>query len=81
VEKAPEAPPPAGAEQLSAKISSYINRAKTFRVQGNYGAALAELAAARAVDPGSAEIRAEIEQTKRACLAEKSLGRGGLDCG
>ncbi len=68
------------AEQLRAKIASYINRAKDFRVQGNYGAALAELATARATDPESAEVRSEIEQTRRACQAEKILGRKGLDC-
>jgi hypothetical protein len=68
------------AEQLQAKIASYLNRARDFRVQGDYAAALAELASARAVDPASVEVRAEIEQTKRACLAEKKLGRKGLDC-
>ncbi|MDH3443413.1 MAG: Ig-like domain-containing protein, partial [Deltaproteobacteria bacterium] len=69
------------AEQLRTKIANYIDRAKDFRVQGNYGAALAELATARASDPESAEVRSEIEQTKRACLAEKILGRKGLECG
>lgn len=68
------------AEQLRAKIAAYIERAKDFRVQGNYGAALAELATARATDPESAEVRSEIEQTRRACQAEKILGRKGLDC-
>jgi hypothetical protein len=33
-------------------VSSYINRAKGYRVQGNYAAALAELEKARAVNPG-----------------------------
>jgi hypothetical protein len=83
VAKTPEARPVVPqftAEQLRAKIASYIERAKDFRVQGNYGAALAELATARATDPASAEVSAEIEQTKRACLAEKKLGRSGLVC-
>ncbi len=62
------------------KIASYLNRAKDYRVQGNYGAALAELEKARATDPSNQEIRKEIEQTKRACNAEKRLGRPGLEC-
>ena len=62
------------------KIASYLNRAKDYRVQGNYGAALAELEKARATDPSNQEIRKEIEQTKRACSAEKRLGRPGLEC-
>jgi hypothetical protein len=41
---------------------------------------MAELATARAVDPTSREVGAEIEQTKRACIAEKKLGSRGLDC-
>ena len=73
--------PQVDTEQLRAKIASYISRAKDYRARGNYGAALAELATARATDPASAEVRAEIEQTRRACLAEKRLGSVGLNCG
>ena len=85
VEKAPEPPvavvPEVYPEQLRAKVASYLSRAKDYRIRGDYRAALAELGNARATDPGNAEVRAEIEQTKRACLAEKRLGRSGLDCG
>jgi hypothetical protein len=79
----PEARPVAPeltAEQLRAKVVPYISRAKNFRAQGDYRAAMAELATARAVDPTSREVGAEIEQTKRACIAEKKLGSRGLDC-
>jgi TIR domain/Bacterial Ig-like domain (group 2) len=62
-------------------VSSYINRAKGYRVQGNYAAALAELEKARAVNPGSQEVLDEIEATRRACNAEQRLGREGLNCG
>ena len=62
-------------------VSSYINRAKGYRVQGNYAAALAELEKARAVNPGSQEVVDEIEATRRACNAEQRLGREGLTCG
>lgn len=61
-------------------IASYINRAKSHRVQGNYAAALAELEKARTISPGSQEVLDEIEATRRACSAEKRLGREDLTC-
>ena len=61
-------------EQGRTKIAAYIHRAESLREQGNYAAALAELEKARAVDAASEEIRKQIEQTKRACNAEKLLG-------
>jgi TIR domain/Bacterial Ig-like domain (group 2) len=61
-------------------VASYINRAKGHRVQGNYAAALAELEKARAISPASQEVLDEIEATKRACNAEKRLGRADLSC-
>jgi len=83
VSKTPEARPmvsePSG-EQRRAKITPYISRAKNFRARGDYRSAMAELAAARAVDPASQEVGAEIEQTKRACIAERKLGNRSLDC-
>lgn len=83
VENIPEARPNApqvDAQQLRAKVASYISRAKDYRVRGDYRAALAELGTARAADPENTEVRAEFEQTQRACLAERRLGRAGLDC-
>jgi len=68
------------AEQLQAKVAPYISRAKNFRAQGDYRAAMAELATARAAYPSSQEIGAEFEQTRRACIAERKLGNRGLDC-
>ena len=67
-------------EQLRLKTAPYINRAKDYRVQGNYAAALADLEKARRIDPASVEIANEIDQTKRACNAERKLGRKDLDC-
>jgi hypothetical protein len=61
-------------------IGSYINRAKGQRVQGNYAAALAELEKARAISPSNQEVLDEIEATRRACNAERQLGREGLSC-
>jgi hypothetical protein len=61
-------------------VGSYLNRAKTYRVQGNYAAALAELEKAHAINPSSQELIDEIEATQRACNAEKRLGREDLTC-
>jgi len=72
-ESIPVAPPPV--EQLRQRITPYLNRAREHRSAGNYAAALAELERARAIDPSSAEIRQESEQTRRACNAEKYLGQ------
>jgi TIR domain/Bacterial Ig-like domain (group 2) len=61
-------------------IGSYVNRAKSYRVQGNYAAALTELEKAHAISPGSQELIDEIDATRRACNAEKRLGREDLTC-
>jgi hypothetical protein len=81
--KAPQASPvalPALTEQSKLKTAPYLHRARDYRVQGNYAAALAELEKAYAVDPVSTDVRTEIEQTLKACNAEKILGRKGLEC-
>ena len=72
--------PPTKPPVQTINIASYINRAKGYRVQGNYAAALAELEKARAINPGSQEVLDEIEATRRACNAEQRLGREGLNC-
>lgn len=74
--KAPELPvkPALQPEQTKLRIAAYVGRAQNYREQGNYAAALAELEKARALDPASIEVRREIDQTKRACNAEKILG-------
>ena len=67
-------------DQLRLKTAPLVSRAKDLRIQGNYAAALADLERARRIDPASAEIAAEIEQTRRACNAERKLGRKDLEC-
>jgi hypothetical protein len=72
-----EAPPPrapAVTEQAKARIVAHINRAASYREEGNYAAALAELERAKAMDALNDEIRKEIDQTKRACNDERVLG-------
>jgi hypothetical protein len=61
-------------------VMPYLNRAKDYRVQGNYTAALTELEKARSLDDTNSEVQREIEQTRRACNAEKRLGRYDLQC-
>lgn len=66
--------PAALSEQVRARVAAHLNRAQTYREQGNYAAALAELEKAKAIDALNEEIRKEIDQTRRACNAEKILG-------
>ena len=70
---------PAPLEPARPRVAPLIARAKSLREQGQYGAALAELHKAAALDPSNAEVTKEIEQTSRACAAEKSLGQK-IDC-
>ncbi|MGZ9257520.1 MAG: TIR domain-containing protein [Candidatus Binatia bacterium] len=70
---------PAPVEAVKARLGPYIARAKSLREQGQYAAALAELQKAAAVEPSNAELVNEIEKTKRACAAERSLGQR-IDC-
>jgi hypothetical protein len=69
-------PPPIKHQAATSQttIAGYLERAESFREQGNYAAALAELEKARAIDGANEEIRRQIQQTKRACNAEKILG-------
>lgn len=62
------------AQKATAMIAAYIRRAESLREQGDYAAALAQLEKARAVAGASEEIARQIEQTRRACNAEKLLG-------
>jgi hypothetical protein len=77
-EPSPVQPPRPAAQTIN--LGPYVNRAKNYRVQGNYAAALAELEKARAINPSSQDVLDEIEATRRACNAEKRLGREDLAC-
>ena len=61
-------------DQTKTTIAAYLGRAQSLREQGNYSAALAELEKARVLDPPNETVKKEIEQTKRACHAERVLG-------
>jgi serine/threonine-protein kinase len=70
--------------QIPAKATREITRhlilAKQQRERGAYDAALSELNAAKALDPANEEIADELDRTRRACNAEKRLGRTDLKC-
>jgi hypothetical protein len=71
-------PEPAKVQTPSAdvkgRLATYLARAGSLREQGNYVGALTELEKARALDPSDDSVRKEIEQTRRACNAERVLG-------
>ena len=71
---------PPARERPAVNVVPYLSRAKDYRVQGNYTAALAELEKARSMDDANTEVHREIDQTRRACNAEKRLGRSDLQC-
>jgi tetratricopeptide (TPR) repeat protein len=62
------------------EIAKYLSLARKYRESGAYDNALSQLSAARALDPGNEEIAEEFEKTRRACNAEKRLGRSDLKC-
>ena len=62
------------------EIARHLSLAKGQRERGAYDAALSELSAANALAPENEEIAAELDRTRRACNAEKRLGRTDLKC-
>ena len=63
-----------------ADIKGSIMMARSYRDRGDYPEAIAELEKARKIDPANKEIEAEIVATRRACNAERKLGRPELKC-
>jgi serine/threonine protein kinase len=56
------------------KIRLHITEAGSFRDRGAFSRAFAELEKARSIDPTNTAVKAEIDRTRRVCLAEKKLG-------
>ena len=56
------------------KIRLHITEAGTFRDRGAFSRAFTELEKARSLDPTNTAVKAEIDRTRRVCLAEKKLG-------
>jgi serine/threonine protein kinase len=64
----------------TAEIAKHLSLAKEYNERGAYDEALSQLSAANALDSTNNEVAAAIESTKRACNAEKRLGRRDLKC-
>jgi hypothetical protein len=68
------------AAQVATKVEEYIKAAGAYHDRGEYSAALAELAKAKSLDPSNKAVQAELERTKKACLAEQKIGSTSLRC-
>ena len=63
-----------------AEFNRYIRTAKSYRERGEYVEALGELEKATKINPTNQDVQFEIANTRRACNAEKRLGRSELKC-
>jgi serine/threonine protein kinase len=64
----------------NAQTKEQIRTARLYRERGEYAQALAVLDKAGKIDPRNPEVQEEIAVTKRACNAERTLGRTDLTC-
>jgi hypothetical protein len=64
----------------SAQSREQVKRARLYRERGDYAQAFAVLEKAGKMDPRNTEVQEEITITKRACMAERTLGRSDLNC-
>ncbi len=62
------------------RIQDHLKIAKFYRERGEYSDAISELKKARSVDPENKQVLAELKKTRKACNAEKRIGRKGLEC-
>jgi hypothetical protein len=63
-----------------ANVNEQLRIGRTYLDQGQYTEALIELDKASKIDPGNRDVRSAIANAKRACSAEKQLGRSDLKC-
>jgi hypothetical protein len=73
-------PTKAAAPALSPSVDSQLENARRYLDQGQYNEALKELAQANRNSPGNKQVQTAIADAKRACSAEKRLGRADLKC-
>ena len=73
-------PAKADVAQVATKIQEYIKAAGSYRDQGDYWPALAELAKAKSLDPANKAVQSELESTTKACLAEQRIVLANLRC-
>jgi predicted Ser/Thr protein kinase len=70
----------AATAQVATKLQEHIKTAGSHRDRGEYSTALGELAKAKSLDPSNKAVQAELERTKKACLAEQKIGLTKLSC-
>jgi serine/threonine protein kinase len=63
-----------------AQSQEHVRMARRYRERGDYAQAFVELEQARKTDPHNTQVQGEIAITKRACIAERTLGRSDLNC-
>jgi TIR domain len=66
--------------QVATKVQEHIKTAGAYHDRGEYSTALAELAKAKSLDPSNKAVQAELERTKKACLAEQRIVLTSLRC-
>ena len=69
-----------GQSARTTMVQQRIKIARSHMDRGEYAEALNELDKASKIDPSSNEVRAAVTDTRRACNAEKKLGRADLMC-
>ncbi|MDZ4341928.1 MAG: Ig-like domain-containing protein, partial [Candidatus Binatia bacterium] len=79
--KKPE-PNTAKVEQTAqgAQSREHLKMARLHRERGEYAQAIAALEKAGKLDPRNTEVQGEMAITRRACVAERTLGRSDLNC-
>ena len=63
-----------------AQSKEHVRMARLHRERGEYAQAFAELEKAGEIDPRNPEVQGEMAITRRACMAERTLGRSELNC-
>jgi serine/threonine protein kinase len=63
-----------------AQSREHVRIARLHRERGEYAQAFAELEKAGKLDPRNTEVQGEMATTRRACIAERTLGRSELNC-
>jgi len=66
--------------QIATRVQELIRVAGSFRDQGEYSKALAELNKAKTLAPNNRAVQSEVQHTKNACLAEKRQGTTSASC-
>ena len=62
-------------------MQDHLKVARFLRERGDYTSALVELEKARAMDPGNLDVQSELENVRKACIAERdTLKRADLKC-